>query len=154
MMRIETKGGDDFGIRRNNNCNDDPIEMISNPYDLPVPHSPIFLLAVVLPLDPFVEDAHNDDDELNSPANSESNERISNKSRHLTNGRAEAAAERQALQIDEGSFEASLSRFVSSVLVPLKFEVLSVSRVPYLSQGDVNHSLYTLDDAILVLRAI
>ena len=50
------------------------------------------------------------------------------------------------------SFERSAAALAAEVLVPAGFEVCSVSRVPYLCEGDAARAVYTLDDAIFVLR--
>ena len=55
---------------------------------------------------------------------------------------------------DGASFEASLSAMVTRVLEPAGLEVLSVSRVPYISQGDSMQRYYVLSDAIIVCRAV
>lgn len=49
------------------------------------------------------------------------------------------------------SFEDSVSYFVDEVFSPCAYTLDSVSRVPYLSQGDMYNPIYTLDCAIFVL---
>lgn len=51
------------------------------------------------------------------------------------------------------SWEASTSLLVERLLQPLGFSVERLSRVPYLSRGDVHTPLYVLDAAVLVLRS-
>lgn len=118
----------------------------------------ILLLVVVLPLLPYVEDVP---EELEKKSLQELSQEhlggVHSEVKALTNTSAAherviGALERATIETDEGSFERCVNRFVSTVLTPLKFTVLSVSRVPYLSQGDVQQSLYTLDDAVFVLR--
>ena len=45
------------------------------------------------------------------------------------------------------------AEFVTMSLVPLGLQVLCVSRAPYLSGGDAQAPLYSLDDLIVVCRA-
>jgi len=52
----------------------------------------------------------------------------------------------------KATFEASLEALVQKVLVPCGFEVVSVSRVPYLSQGDQVQRYYVLSDSIIVCK--
>lgn len=60
----------------------------------------------------------------------------------------------QSLQLPrDASFELSLGLLWTTVLQPAGFAVHTVSRVPYLSDGDSQSPVYTLDDAILVLSA-
>ncbi len=49
------------------------------------------------------------------------------------------------------SWEQSVRLLTERVFVPLGFSVESVSRLPYLSQGDTRASFYVLDDAVFVL---
>eukprot|EP00924_Labyrinthula_sp_SR-Ha-C_P006549 snap_masked-scaffold_38-processed-gene-1.39-mRNA-1 protein AED:0.06 eAED:0.06 QI:0/-1/0/1/-1/1/1/0/293 len=50
------------------------------------------------------------------------------------------------------SFETSCSRFIVEYLLPIGFELISWSRVPYLCQGDSNAPYYSLSDCIMVLQ--
>ncbi|GAB5353238.1 hypothetical protein AAMO2058_000020200 [Amorphochlora amoebiformis] len=50
------------------------------------------------------------------------------------------------------SWEECVNALVKLVLIPEGLEVVTLSRVPYMSHGDDRKSLYTLDDAILVLK--
>ena len=51
-----------------------------------------------------------------------------------------------------GSFERSAAMLAAEVLEPAGFEVCSLSRVPYLCEGDAARAVYSLDNAIFVLR--
>jgi hypothetical protein len=53
---------------------------------------------------------------------------------------------------DGASFEASLSALVERAIVPAGFELLSVSKVPYLCRGDMRRAYYVLTDAIIVCK--
>ena len=52
------------------------------------------------------------------------------------------------------SFESSVAKFVSAVLIPLGFVVRAWTRVPYLCEGDANNEYYCLDDALFLLEAV
>lgn len=58
----------------------------------------------------------------------------------------------ERLACAEPSWEAAVSSLVERELEPLGFEVLTVSRAPYLSFGDSDSGLYELDDALLVCQ--
>lgn len=49
-------------------------------------------------------------------------------------------------------WETQASAFAEQVLLPAGFEVCSLSRVPYLCEGDLFEAYYALDDALFVLR--
>jgi 2-polyprenyl-3-methyl-5-hydroxy-6-metoxy-1,4-benzoquinol methylase len=53
---------------------------------------------------------------------------------------------------DASEWEPALCSLVTRVLAPLGLAVERVTRAPYLSRGDADTPLYSLDDAILVLR--
>ena len=50
------------------------------------------------------------------------------------------------------SFEAQANSFLKNVLQPAGFELVALSRVPYLCQGDLQHSYYVLYDSVFVLK--
>ena len=50
-------------------------------------------------------------------------------------------------------FERCINAFDEKVFNKLDLEIISVSRVPYMSHGDFKYELYTLDNAIFVLKA-
>ena len=49
-------------------------------------------------------------------------------------------------------FERCVNAFENEVFSKLKLQIQSVSRVPYISHGDFKNELYTLDNAIFVLK--
>lgn len=104
---------------------DEPLTLLTSLRSLLAPGTGRLLLAVVLPFRPFVE---------------------------------VGAARRPPLQDlclpENVGFERSLSLLWDNVLAPAGFELEAVSRVPYLSDGDMRAPVYCLDDAILVLRAV
>ncbi len=65
----------------------------------------------------------------------------------------QARAPRQRLPIATEQWEVAAAEFVTMSLVPLGLQVLCVSRAPYLSGGDAQAPLYSLDDLIVVCRA-
>ena len=70
--------------------------------------------------------------------------------RRLEQSRADGAA----AGCDGGvTFEAQVSSVIEHVLRPAGFRVLAFTRLPYLCEGDLEHSFYTLDDAVFVLAA-
>ena len=87
------------------------------------------LLAVVLPFSEFVEDGA---------------------VRRHVHGPLPMAGARCA---DGADFETSLNALLSRAIIPAGFDVLSVSKVPYLCRGDWRKSFYVLFDAIIVARA-
>lgn len=52
----------------------------------------------------------------------------------------------------DGSWEESVCLLWELMLRPLGFELDALSRLPYLSDGDVSSPVYALDDAVFVLR--
>jgi len=58
----------------------------------------------------------------------------------------------ERLACAEPSWEDAVNALVERELEPLGFDVIAVSRTPYLSFGDADSSLYELDDALLVCR--
>ena len=61
--------------------------------------------------------------------------------------------ERLPVDDDGVTFEAQVSSVIEHVLRPAGFRVLAFTRLPYLCEGDLEHSFYTLDDAVFVLAA-
>ncbi len=84
----------------------------------------LLLIALVLPYHPFVYD------------------------------RGAARAPLQRLPLFKSEFELATAELVTTALVPLGLEIVTVSRAPYLSGGDAHQPLYELDDLILVCRAV
>jgi hypothetical protein len=60
----------------------------------------------------------------------------------------------QNLIVTGKTFEEQLTSFVNTVVIPAGFQVLSFSRVPYLCEGDLEHSFYVLDAAIFLLQPV
>ena len=58
----------------------------------------------------------------------------------------------QYLHIEGESFERQVASFVHDVLEPIGFVVEAFTRLPYLCEGDLEHSFYVLDDALFILR--
>lgn len=50
------------------------------------------------------------------------------------------------------SWEESVSNLWYNQLHPMGFELLAVSRLPYLCEGDLSDELYSLDDLVMILR--
>jgi hypothetical protein len=93
------------------------------------PDSGRLLLAVVLPWCPFVESGT----EQKPPS-------------ELLDGMKGACCR------DGASFEKSLHALVDNVVQQAGFDVLSVSRVPYISEGDQMKPYYVLWDSIIVCK--
>ncbi|ESO09124.1 hypothetical protein HELRODRAFT_74006 [Helobdella robusta] len=60
----------------------------------------------------------------------------------------------QVLNIPRGTLEQQLSGLIHNVLVPAGYEVEKFSKVPYLCEGDLQHSYYVLQDVILLLKSV
>lgn len=58
----------------------------------------------------------------------------------------------EVLPVERKSWEAAANALASLVFVPVGFDVLSVTRAPYLCRGDDKTPVYVLDDAVFVLR--
>ena len=56
----------------------------------------------------------------------------------------------EQLAVSGKTWEAQVNSLVTS-FESLNFKVLSFTRVPYLCEGDLEHSFYRLDDAVFVL---
>ena len=85
----------------------------------------ILILAVVVPFRPFVENA---------------------------DGTRSVPSERLDVP-SSGSWEAGVEALWSELIAPLGFDLVALSRVPYISEGDHLYDAYVLDDAVFVLRA-
>ena len=48
------------------------------------------------------------------------------------------------------SFEESLQHLVTNIIEPCGYDVLTISRLPYLSEGNLYHTHFTLEDIVLV----
>lgn len=60
----------------------------------------------------------------------------------------------EQLPLSNSSWEENVSTLWKKVLQPLGYLPVAVSRVPYISEGDLNKNYYTLDDVIFVLKRI
>lgn len=80
------------------------------------------LLAVVLPFEPFVE-----------------------------NGSAQEEPE-EFISLKGTTWEQWVESLVKEVLIPCGYRVAAFTRVPYLCEGDLYHSYYSLDDVLFVLE--
>lgn len=58
----------------------------------------------------------------------------------------------EKLGIQGNTFEDQTTDMINNVFKPLGFELVTFSRVPYLSEGDLSTSFYVLHDAIFVLK--
>jgi len=86
------------------------------------------ILAIVLPWCPFVEDGTKQKEP------------------------SELLPMQQACCKDGASFERSLEALIGRILIPEGFMIKSISRVPYISQGDSHQRFYVLSDAIIVCK--
>jgi len=59
----------------------------------------------------------------------------------------------ERLPVDRTSWEGGAATLVEAVLEPLGFELLALSRVPYLCRGERGRPVHVLDDALFVLRS-
>lgn len=57
----------------------------------------------------------------------------------------------QTLVVTGNTVEEQIGSFVTNVLEPGGFRVERFSRLPYLCEGDMEHSYYVLDDIVFVL---
>jgi len=55
------------------------------------------------------------------------------------------------MEIKSETFEETANKFTEKVLAPMGYQVKSLSKVPYLSQGDYYKELYSLTDSIWVI---
>lgn len=52
------------------------------------------------------------------------------------------------------TFEEQVESLVRTVFEPAGFRLQTFTRVPYLCEGDLEHSFYYLDDAVFVLAPL
>lgn len=102
---------------------DEPWSMLATVRNLLHPMHGKLVLAVVLPFRPFVEDG--------------TTRRIPKESLPLP---------------VNCTWEEGVHLMAERVLVPAGYSILSISRAPYLCEGDLHHPVYSLDDAVFVLR--
>jgi SAM-dependent methyltransferase len=60
---------------------------------------------------------------------------------------------RERLPVVSREWELAATEFVTTCLLPLGLDVVTLSRAPYLSGGDAHQPLYELDDLIVVCRS-
>ncbi|KAF5273222.1 hypothetical protein FQA39_LY07553 [Lamprigera yunnana] len=82
------------------------------------------LVAVVLPFSPYVETGSSD----HKP--------------------------KEMLPVQGDTFEQQVNSLVHDVFIPIGFEIISWTRVPYLCEGDLRQSYYWLDDVVFLLRSV
>jgi len=58
----------------------------------------------------------------------------------------------EMLAIDATSIQSQASSFITAVLQPMGFQVISWSKVPYLCQGDLQRTFYHLSDLLFALK--
>ncbi|XP_062501872.1 protein-L-histidine N-pros-methyltransferase-like isoform X2 [Corticium candelabrum] len=101
---------------------DKPMSLLQDIHNSLAQTGGILLLAVVLPFDPIV---------LKGPWK---------------------IAPTEKLKVKGSTFESSVNRLVSDVLNPHGFKLLSWTRLPYLSEGDLFEAYFVLDCALLMLQ--
>jgi SAM-dependent methyltransferase len=104
---------------------DAPVTLMSQLKRAMKPGSGILILAIVVPFRPFVEGA---DGTRTTPSET-----------------VDAPS--------SGSWEAGVEALWENLIAPAGFELIRLSRVPYISEGDHHFGAYVLDDAVFVLRA-
>jgi len=103
-----------------------PLELLQNIRLSLVADTGRALVAVVLPFNPYVED-----------------ERVGNN--HEPN---------QRLMVSGTTFEEQVISLIRDTFTPAGFEVERFTRLPYLCEGDLEHSYYILYDAVFLLRPL
>ena len=58
----------------------------------------------------------------------------------------------QCVHIEGVTFEEQLTHFIRDVFEPAGLTVTAFTRLPYLCEGDLEHSYYLLNDAVFVLK--
>lgn len=106
---------------------DTPLTLLRQVHEALQPNG-VFLLAVVMPWCPFVEDG---------AGKREPKERLPMEGGFCCGG---------------ASYEASLGKLVQNVLLPAGFKVVRWTEVPYLCEGDLWYRYTVLYDAVLVLQ--
>ena len=104
---------------------DAPITLMSQLRRALKPGTGILILAVVVPFRPFVEGADGTRTKPSEVVDAPSS----------------------------GSWEAGVEALWENLIAPAGFELVRLSRVPYISEGDHKFGAYVLDDAVFVLRA-
>lgn len=104
---------------------DRPLTILKEIRSKLTPGSGRLLLALVLPFSQYVE----------------------------VNGKQSDHKPAEQLPIDGDNFEDQLVSFDADVLRPNGLEILSWTRLPYLSEGDLDLTFYWLYDVVMVIRA-
>lgn len=60
----------------------------------------------------------------------------------------------QTLSVNGDTVEKQVTSFVENVLTPLGFEIERFTKLPYLCEGDLEHSYYVLYDIVFVLSLL
>lgn len=101
-----------------------PVSLLRSMHQSLRPERGRVLVAVVIPFKPYVEF----DSQDNIPT--------------------------ENLQITGETFEEQVSQLEAVVFQPAGFQVEAFTRLPYLSEGDMQHSFYVLTDAVFVLKSL
>eukprot|EP01112_Ceratiomyxa_fruticulosa_P008296 TRINITY_DN2148_c0_g1_i1.p1 TRINITY_DN2148_c0_g1~~TRINITY_DN2148_c0_g1_i1.p1 ORF type:complete len:347 (-),score=69.35 TRINITY_DN2148_c0_g1_i1:99-1139(-) len=105
-----------------------PITLLKNMRTLLQPNG-LLLLAVVFPFEPFVESSSNESGGYSS----------------------NQYQPEEFIEVCGRTWEDKVACFTENVLEKTGYRVVRISRVPYISEGDVYRQIYTLDDAIFVV---
>ncbi|VEL33560.1 unnamed protein product [Protopolystoma xenopodis] len=103
---------------------DRPITLLRQIHSSLTPETGILLLAIVLPLNQYVETAP---------------DRHPSETLDISGSKI---------------WEVQLNSLVINVLQPAGFELIRFTRLPYLCEGDFSRAFYSLNDVILVLRPV
>ncbi|KAL5466722.1 hypothetical protein EMCRGX_G030870 [Ephydatia muelleri] len=60
----------------------------------------------------------------------------------------------ERLEISSGSWEEGVTALWKNVVAPLGFQPVALTRLPYLSEGDLTKEYYMLDNAVLILKKL
>ena len=60
----------------------------------------------------------------------------------------------EKLEIYGNTWEEGVTTLWKNVIAPLGFQLVALTRLPYLSEGDQSKDYYMLDNAVLVLRKL
>lgn len=104
---------------------DAPLTLMRQLRDALKPNTGVLILAIVVPFRPFVE-------------------------------RADGSRDKPTETVDapsSGSWESGVEALWLNLIKPAGFDLVRLSRVPYISEGDHKFGAYVLDDAVFVLRA-
>ncbi|KAM8876395.1 protein-L-histidine N-pros-methyltransferase isoform 2-T2 [Synchiropus picturatus] len=102
---------------------EDPLLLLQDIRRSLVPHSGRLILAAVLPFQPYVE----------------------------VGGKWQRP--KQHIKVSGKTWEEQVTNLTNEVFVRAGFELVAVTRLPYLCEGDMYNDYYVLDDAVFVLRA-